>query len=422
MTTDHEYKGARDVQEVEHSRRRLIHTGTALAAAVGVAAFAMPKNAKATSSFPSYLSVADYGATGNGVTDDTAAINSCLSAATDGSTIYFPKGSYKINSPLVISKSIKLTADYSDGTTLIFYQNTSGIVIQTTTGLSDVQITNLSLRGVSRVSGTCGIDSQGTALATGIGYLIVENVDIALFDIGIKMTFSQLCTISRAHSYFNNYGIYTKRCVSTKLTDCIFEGNLVSGVTIDGDAAFISYSCGTLISGCKIVGNGGTTASSGNIFISCNENFEISCSMIDVPNPSSTYDFAIFSTTRASISQCWVGASRAQGMFISSSSEIVISSNTIVTATSYGVALASSRNCVVNSNTFRAGGSTDILIYGSGSYNNIISSNMCLSVPPSGLPSIQETTAFKTLCYGNMVKAGVLLDPTSTSSLNVAAL
>jgi hypothetical protein len=45
-----------------------------------------------------YYSVVDYGATGNGSTDDTAAIQAADTAATEaGGTVWFPPGTYKIN-------------------------------------------------------------------------------------------------------------------------------------------------------------------------------------------------------------------------------------------------------------------------------------------------------------------------------------
>lgn len=43
-----------------------------------------------------------YGATGNGGTDDTAAIQTALNAMTDGSTLYFPAGTYRVSSTLVL--------------------------------------------------------------------------------------------------------------------------------------------------------------------------------------------------------------------------------------------------------------------------------------------------------------------------------
>ena len=45
-----------------------------------------------------YISVKDFGAVGNGVADDTAAIASAIAAA-NGKSLYFPSGTYKITAP-----------------------------------------------------------------------------------------------------------------------------------------------------------------------------------------------------------------------------------------------------------------------------------------------------------------------------------
>jgi hypothetical protein len=48
------------------------------------------------------LSVLDYGAIGDGATDDTAAIQACLDAVpSTGGVVYFPAGKYKVTAPLV---------------------------------------------------------------------------------------------------------------------------------------------------------------------------------------------------------------------------------------------------------------------------------------------------------------------------------
>ncbi|MFP5230009.1 MAG: glycosyl hydrolase family 28-related protein, partial [Acidobacteriota bacterium] len=48
------------------------------------------------------ISVKDFGATGNGTTDDTAAIQAALNAATAGQRIYCPQGVYKISAEIVL--------------------------------------------------------------------------------------------------------------------------------------------------------------------------------------------------------------------------------------------------------------------------------------------------------------------------------
>jgi hypothetical protein len=66
-----------------------------------------------------YVSVKDYGATGNGSTNDYAAIQAAIDAiesAGTGGFVFFPPGSYKINTGLRIKKGVKLVGSgYGDG-------------------------------------------------------------------------------------------------------------------------------------------------------------------------------------------------------------------------------------------------------------------------------------------------------------------
>lgn len=64
--------------------------------------FARNLTVSGTISQPSNIyNVRAYGATGDGITDDTAAIQAALSAATSGGTVFLPQGTYKTTSTLV---------------------------------------------------------------------------------------------------------------------------------------------------------------------------------------------------------------------------------------------------------------------------------------------------------------------------------
>jgi hypothetical protein len=68
------------------------------------------------------ISVLSYGATGNGITDDSQAINAALLAlGGTGSTLYFPPGTYLINGFLSLPDSITLLGSGADSTILLFY-------------------------------------------------------------------------------------------------------------------------------------------------------------------------------------------------------------------------------------------------------------------------------------------------------------
>lgn len=59
------------------------------------------------------LDVKTYGATGDGVTDDTAAITRALAACTEGQELFFPLGTYLISSPLVLQRNRSLRGTHA---------------------------------------------------------------------------------------------------------------------------------------------------------------------------------------------------------------------------------------------------------------------------------------------------------------------
>ena len=72
------------------------------------------------------INVLDYGATGNGSTDDTAAINSAIAALSSGATLFFPCGTYKTSSQLTLNKS-NVTVD--GGSCAVLHNTSSGAVM-----------------------------------------------------------------------------------------------------------------------------------------------------------------------------------------------------------------------------------------------------------------------------------------------------
>lgn len=98
----------------------------------------IPKYSRVTTSnrtidekFAETISVKDYGAVGDGVTNDTAAIQAAINT---GKTIFFPQGSYIITAALTVSTAGQRLFGDSMGGTIIF-QNTiseNGFVITAT--------------------------------------------------------------------------------------------------------------------------------------------------------------------------------------------------------------------------------------------------------------------------------------------------
>lgn len=55
--------------------------------------------------------VKDYGAIGNGIADDTAAMQAAINSAPTGSTLYFPGGTYRVNTALSIPSYLTLRGE-----------------------------------------------------------------------------------------------------------------------------------------------------------------------------------------------------------------------------------------------------------------------------------------------------------------------
>lgn len=82
------------------------------------------------------VSVKDFGAVGNGVTDDTAAIQAAISALSSRATIYFPRGIYSVSDTIIVSgEHIEITGDGGLG---------GGSIIRGAAGLSNKTLFSVS--------------------------------------------------------------------------------------------------------------------------------------------------------------------------------------------------------------------------------------------------------------------------------------
>ena len=75
------------------------------------------------------VSVKDFGAKGDGSTDDTAAIQAAVTALQGtGTTLYFPAGNYKVSSQINISDSIGLRGDFRQGSIISWTSTTMNVL------------------------------------------------------------------------------------------------------------------------------------------------------------------------------------------------------------------------------------------------------------------------------------------------------
>ncbi|MFE2046883.1 glycosyl hydrolase family 28-related protein, partial [Streptomyces sp. NPDC059477] len=72
-----------------------------------------------TGSVRDWLNVRDYGAAGDNVTDDTAAIQAALAACPMGGVVYLPVGAYRTSAPLTIPPAVTLQGTHTNLMTVV---------------------------------------------------------------------------------------------------------------------------------------------------------------------------------------------------------------------------------------------------------------------------------------------------------------
>lgn len=136
-----------------------------------------------------FITPQDYGAAGNGVADDTAAIQAALNAALAGSAVYMPTGTYVTSSPLTIPSYVTLRGAVRQG---MYGQNTQASLLKVSSGFSGTAailidgtssaksgqaIESLSLSGISLVSGS----TAGITVLNNAQNVTISDVTVAKF-------------------------------------------------------------------------------------------------------------------------------------------------------------------------------------------------------------------------------------------------
>jgi hypothetical protein len=126
------------------------------------------------------VSVKDFGAKGDGTTDDTTAIQAAITqVVTTGGAVYFPAGTYNVSSTLTVGSKVTL---YGDGPQGSFIQVTSASInILNITG-NYVSVNNLGFK-TTQTAQTAG----AYIVAAGI-YCYINNFYMSKPYIGIKVT------------------------------------------------------------------------------------------------------------------------------------------------------------------------------------------------------------------------------------------
>lgn len=227
------------------------------------------------------INVKDYGATGNGTTDDATAINAAIASrnASPGAMLYFPTGHYKITSDLTKLTSPGLIfgdngvtgQDYSTGAgrtvglSIIQYDTGTGtaFTVGGTHG-TDVTFSNLVIRNRNATTPTAGAGiafTYATDTSDPSGRLDFDDVCVDGFYDNIDYQGGTFWTALRLHNYNAvRYGIRIRNVANADwgmwaLQNCFFLTYQMAYTT----SAFVRLesSGGGKITGCNFIAGAG---------------------------------------------------------------------------------------------------------------------------------------------------------------------
>lgn len=184
------------------------------------------------------INAVDYGAVGNGIADDTAALQAAIDAAGNWSsvafakTLYIPSGVYKITSTLLIRPYINIVGD-SMGRTSIKPTMSSGPALSSdaTTGVAEAYLQRFSNFAID------GTNATGTAYA----WLFKTNKNSVFDQIRIlNFTASTSPTVSIEGS-----------CYGLAFNNCVWETNQAHLQIIATNAATGNFSTTIYFTACR---------------------------------------------------------------------------------------------------------------------------------------------------------------------------
>jgi len=317
--------------------------------------------------FADVVNVLDFGAVGNGIADDTAAIQSAINYAQSSNikSVYFPAGTYFVSSTINITSSLTVFGDGRFNTYITWNNATLGVF--NVNSFWGITVDNIGFK--TNQTPTSGYVFQISNGISGMNnFSVFRNLYFEYSWIAIKTVSAETLSIDTCYFYGHQFAgvviqnINTPDAGDSTIVDCVFSG---AGSNASG---IVQYSSGGLkILGTKILGGLGgyhqilgSEGSTSDLVIVGNSiegqtNFAI---LLERASNSNVFSNVLISSNQIAL----VSNPNTSGIVLSNNStqyldNVNISSNiiTIGIGTSYGIVLGAVIGGVVNSNYIRGG-------------------------------------------------------------------
>lgn len=185
------------------------------------------------------INVKDFQAFGDGVKDDSNAIQQVIDSAPLNSTIYFPLGKYRLAKTVLVNKTLHISADEA-----IFFIDHGGdgfIVGTKTAPLSNGSISGLNIKKQNSIT-DWNNEAAGLRLMNVYGWQI-DGLQVVGFKYGIYFQGAGAgCVYNKIFPVMlwdNKYGVYFHSINGGWANQNIIMGGRWGGTTVGGDGAHI---------------------------------------------------------------------------------------------------------------------------------------------------------------------------------------